>query len=578
MQVAILFYHRSVIKHHRSVIKHNEGILRNNLDDNFEKMHHNGMRPILFDLCFLSALQLAAKERYIIYFSGKDKNAKAALGNEALARRAANQQQTDAYDLPVAAANLQMLRNNDVRIIRTSRWLNAALVETDLGEAQLAKLSAGIQNVQNVTAKAGSVGENKFIENNLPVISASGKTQNKTTAVSFGLATTQNLLLGIDHLHEKGFRGKGVKVAFLDAGYNQMDSVGILDSIFANNRIKATYDFWADTTYVFTSSDHGTSCASLMVGNEPGVFVGTAPDVDLMFALTDDLITETPQDEFNYVAALEWADSLGADIASVSLSYKDFDFPYADYTYSQMDGKTTISTQGAVIAARKGLMIVNGAGNSGFLCAPCDADSVLCVGGADSLRNYDFISSYGPTFDGRVKPDVAAQTAFPWYKNGNSGFYIRPFYSGTSIATPQIAGLAACLKQAHPNASNIQLINAIRQSAHRYNNPDAGTGYGVPNGRVADSLLDVMLNVKETAATINNVSIYPNPANDKVTIEADEMIVAVEIMSLDGKLLLAEPVNAAKTNINIQSLAPGFYLVELRGTSNVISYSKLVKQ
>jgi hypothetical protein len=541
-------------------------------------MQTNRMRSILFTLCFLSVLQLVAKDRYIIYFSGKDGNTKVALGEQALAKRAAANKQTDKYDLPVSATAIRQLENNGVRVIRTSRWLNAALVETDLSEVQLAKLSTNIQDVQNVTAQVTTMGTSKFAEDNLPVVSANTNTQNKATAVSFGLATTQNLLLGIDHLHEKGFRGKDVTVAFLDAGYHHLDSVGVLDSIFANNRIKHTYDFWADTNYVYTGSDHGTSCASLMVGNEPGTFVGTAPDVDLMFALTDDLITETPQDEFNYVAALEWADSLGADIASVSLSYKDFDVPYADYTFSQMDGKTAISTKGAAIAAQKGLLIVNGAGNSGFLCAPCDADSVLCVGGADSLRNYDFISSYGPTFDGRVKPDVAAQTAFPWYKNGNTGFYVRPFYSGTSIATPQIAGLAACLKQAHPNASNIQLINAIRQSAHRYNNPDAGTGYGVPNGRVADSLLDVMLNVKEASAAIRNVSIYPNPANDIVSIEADERISVAEIRSLDGKLLMSERLDSKKETINIQTLSPGFYLMQLRSASNVISHSKLVKQ
>jgi subtilisin family serine protease len=315
-----------------------------------------------------------------------------------------------------------------------------------------------------------------------------------------------------------------------------------------------------------------------MICNDPGIFVGTAPDVDLMFALTDDLTTETPQDEFNYVAALEWADSLGADIVSASLSYKDFDPPFADYSFSQMDGKTTISTKGAVIAARKGLLIVNAAGNSGFLCAPCDADSVLCVGGADSLRNYDLMSSYGPTFDGRVKPDVAAQTKHPYYKSVFWNIFLNPFYSGTSIAAPQISGLAACLKQAHPNATNIQLINAIRQSAHRYNNPDAGTGYGVPNGRVADSLLDVMLNVKEASTVIKNVSVYPNPANDFVNIEADEMISVAEIRSLDGKLLMSERLDAKKGIMNIQALSPGFYLMQLRSASNAISHSKLVKQ
>jgi subtilisin family serine protease len=406
-----------------------------------------------------------------------------------------------------------------------------------------------------------------------------GNSSYKTTGVfNYGYASDQNLLLGIDHLHDQGFTGQNITIAFLDAGFAGFNASPALDSARDANRLIATKDFWTNSPNVFWGSTHGSGVLTEVAGNIPGVFVGMAPHVQILLALTDHVVTETHQDEFNYLLGLEWADSLGADLTSASLSYRLFDQGQGDYSTADMDGKTTIVAQGVKLAARKGMLIVNGAGNDlGFICTPCDADSILCVGGAQTSLAFDGISSGGPTADGRTKPDVAGITS-PVATVDSTGMVNIMFYGGTSSATPLVAGLAACLKQKYPGVTNMQLIQSIKQSGHKAANPDNQLGWGVPNARIADSLLAIVTGVKEPGVKQTELSVFPNPVTELVTISAPTGIREAQVFSLAGQSVATGVSNGTTALADLRHAAPGVYYLKVTTVDGTVFVEKIVRK
>jgi subtilisin family serine protease len=315
--------------------------------------------------------------------------------------------------------------------------------------------------------------------------------QNK---IDYGQTKAQVEILHIDCLHERGFTGKGVTIAHFDDGFDGFDKMEAFAHARKNNLLKGQYDFVFDGDMAYDKiGSHGTNTLSVVNGYLPGSYVGTAFDANILLAHTEDNRTETNQEEHNWREAVDWAVKNGADIITSSLQYNTFDEGQRSYEYKNMDGNTSIATRAADYAAAKGILVVAIQGNFGtqawhYVTAPGDADSVLTVGAMDIRGNKAGFSSFGPTADGRIKPDVMAvgQATIVIDPNGT----IRPG-NGTSFAGPAIAGLVACLKQAHPSRNNMEIIAAVRQSASQYLNPDMvnGYGYGIPDACVADDIL-----------------------------------------------------------------------------------------
>jgi len=324
-----------------------------------------------------------------------------------------------------------------------------------------------------------------------------------------GQTQTQLARLGVPALHDSGYVGTGVLICMLDEGFNYYDQHTSTRSL----PILATRDFvWGGTSVQDTSSDgvlwfpHGEWTLSCIGGNAPGIYLGPACGATYALARTEDAASEKPIEMVNWLMGAEWADSLGADILSSSLGYNLFPDSTGpggaslDITYPMLDGHTTIITRAAEIAAAKGILVVNSAGNDGVdgvnddkICAPADAngDSLIAAGAVDSLGDHAWFSSLGPTYDGRIKPDLAAQGVdvlvagipYPNPAPLDPDAYTR--LNGTSFSCPLIAGLCACLMQARPNWPPTAIILTLRESASQANHPDTLLGYGIPNGPAA---------------------------------------------------------------------------------------------
>jgi subtilisin family serine protease len=254
--------------------------------------------------------------------------------------------------------------------------------------------------------------------------------------------------------------------------------------MYLENRLLGTHDFVDGDDYVYQSSTHGTSVLSTMAAKRPHLLVGTAPDASYYLFRTEDVKGEYRLEEFNWIVAMEYADSLGADIVNSSMGYNQFRDTSMSYTYQDMDGQTTLISRGAALAVAKGLLIVNAIGNDGnkawrYLFAPADVTTVLTVGAVDSFRQSSRFSSRGPSSDGRLKPDIVAQGSSTAYATMTR--YDVALGEGTSYACPVMTGMVASLKSAFPTLQNQLLKEAIFKSSHQANKPDYDQGYGIPN-------------------------------------------------------------------------------------------------
>lgn len=367
----------------------------------------------------------------------------------------------DWYDLPVNPDYLDRLCHEGASIRMHSRWLNAAVVYA--GETDINRISR-LPFVKAVEP----MGEVKTLISAMP--SAAEESYDSTMLIK------QTGRMGADHWKQLQINGKGIRIAIFDAGFTGAERHPAFEYLHQQKKILKTWDFVKGKEFVWHGSTHGTgvwSCIGGMLKDQP---VGLAWDAEFLLARTENAATEPFSEEENWVAAAEWADKNGADIINSSLGYTDKRyFPY------QMDGRSTFVSRGANRAASKGMFVVNAAGNEGsnswsIIGAPADADSVMTVGGVESCCDYHSgFSSFGPTWDKRLKPNVCAQSIVACAEMFGMGTS-----SGTSFASPLVAGFAACAWQYNRQLKNMELFRVIEQAGHLYPYYDYAHGYGIP--------------------------------------------------------------------------------------------------
>ena len=435
----------------------------------------------------------AVTKKYLIEFTDKNnspysiQNPTEFLSTRAIERRQRQNIPITSSDFPVNPDYLQGLKSFTLDIIHTSKWLNMALVLAD--EAIMERIKR-LKFVKSVTY----VGENSGPR---LILRRSGKSRDESpagekTEDEYGFAEFQNTSINVNSLHEQNYRGKGILIAVLDGGFSNADIMPFFDKVRSEKRFYKHKDFVEGDDYVFETSSHGSQVLSVMAANIPNVLVGSAPDASYVCLKTEDNSGEYRAEECNWISALEYADSLGADIINSSLGYTTFSDASMNYSYKNLDGKTSIATQAAEFAFTKGMIVVNSVGNEGntpwkYLDVPADGKNVLAVGATDEAGYKTKFSSYGPTPDGRIKPDVSALG-----KNISvASIYGTKVKStkGTSFSSPLVAGAIASLWQAVPNRTNAEIIQAIKLSADRAARPNNELGYGIPDFGLALELL-----------------------------------------------------------------------------------------
>lgn len=442
------------------------------------------------------------------------------LSQRAINRRTKYGIAIDSTDLPVTPSYITQIRNvPNVTLLNVSRWLNAVTIQTSDAAAITAINSLPfVQIVAGLAARPTEVTNtfrNKFeLEETFSDLPVLQRTEGITADYfNYGTSSFNEIHLhNGEFLHNIGLRGQGMQIAMLDNGFNNYTILKAFDSVNLNGQVLGTWDFVAREQNVSNDGSHGMNCFSTIAANIPGQFIGKAPKANFWLYQTEDNSSETPVEEFNWVCGAERADSSGADIISSSLGYYDFDNATLNYVYANMNGNSTISVIGADLSAKKGMIPFLAAGNEGgnawhFLITPSDGDSVVAVGAVNTAGIVGGFSSYGPSSDGQIKPDIASVgVAAIVQTTGNTV----GTSNGTSFACPNMAGLGTILWQGFPEFNNMKIVRALQQAGSKFTTPDNRIGYGIPNMKTAFANLLVDYAASSSTVTGCRVSVSWN--------------------------------------------------------------------
>ena len=398
------------------------------------------------------------------------------LSHRAVERRKRQGLSVDSTDLPVSPHYIQMVSKEGVSIVGKSRWQNTLLVRMkDSTLISSIRQLPCVKDCKLVWLSPDSITPDTRINYH-----ETFEPHDSIANEIYGTAADQIYNLKGDQLHKAGFQGKGMMIAVIDGGFKNADVIPELKKI----DIRGWRDFVSpDDPQLFADTDHGTKVLSTMGTYRPHIFIGTAPKASYWLLRSEDQQTEQEVEEDYWTMAAEFADSAGVDIISSSLGYNEYDNHLGDYRLRDLDGKTALISRTASMLADKGIILINSAGNLGMgpwkkITFPADAQDILTVGAVNNDRKNAPFCGVGPTQDGRVKPDVTALGS-PASLISGRGTIIRDM--GTSFSTPIVAGLVACLWQALPDKTALEIINLVRQTSSQYQYPDNVYGYGIPN-------------------------------------------------------------------------------------------------
>ena len=529
---------------------------------------------LIFIFCVAGIAQ-AQVNRYMVFFTDKSETPYSVsapeefLSDRALARRERQNISVTEQDLPVDPAYVQYIRDVDgVTVLYKTKWMNGVLVECDVTNVSTLEALSFVANVEYVAPGAR------------PSAGGRIRSSNKFKGVSSVAEATdvQLELMGADHMHAAGYRGEGMLIAIMDAGFIGADTISFFKHVFDENRFDAatSYDFVSGGSNVFRHNNHGTHVWSTIGAYKNQEFTGGAYNANFVLFVTEHAPTEYRVEEYNWLFAAERADSLGVDVINTSLGYTTFDDSNMNYSSSDMNGETTVITQAANIAASKGMAVVVSAGNEGqgsatTIGAPSDSEYVLAVGAVTASGTISSFSSIGPSADGRIKPDVAAMgTGVSIIKNnGQLGSA-----NGTSFSGPLTAGLVTGVWQMLPELTVQQLFDTIRASASQSSNPDFLLGYGIPNF--------ISIITATEGELQNNVRIFPNPATREIFIEFSERTSREQFqLSLTDARGISHTaplstVDDLKFSLDISTQQSGLYILQVLQGNNVSTY-KIIK-
>lgn len=484
------------------------------------------MRYLILALLTIVSVELSAQplNKYWVQFKDKKGTPYSVFKpQEFLSPRAIERRQrlgilVDEMDLPVSPQYISELKKKGVAIYSVSKWFNAVTIYVE--DKDVIEEISNLPFVINVEA-TGRYRKPRPIRKR-----KNRDYQNKYPQINnyYGYGWNQISMLNGHSLHQIGYRGDGMLIAILDGGFVNFDISPFFDSLRAENRVLESRDFVDNDNWAYEASNHGFNVVSTISGNLPGLLVGTSPDATVVCIRTEEVGSELRIEEDNWIAGAEYADSLGVDVINSSLGYISFDKSRMTYSYQDMDGNTARISIGADIASKKGILVVNSAGNEGngswrYIGAPADADSVMAIGAVNRNEEKAGFSSFGPTRDGRIKPSVSARgaktiVATPTYRVDST--------DGTSFSSPVMAGMVTSLWQAFPYKTNMEIKRAVELSGDLAANPNNSLGHGIP---------DIM----KAYQYLSNESIALNSVNDKPIVVPNPFIEFFDIV-LKGEM------------------------------------------
>lgn len=529
-------------------------------------------------LLFLLIFNLGfSQEDAWVYFSDKPNaanylaNPLTMLTQRSLDRRTAQGITLDDLDVPIAQTYIdQVIAATGITVKAKSKWLNALHVrgtQTDIQALTNLSFVSSIEFAnQALNARLSSTNTSNPIN----------KSMNVEVTFNYGTSANQVQMLNGHLLHQQNFTGAGKIIAVLDSGFQNVNIVNPFQRLFTNNLILGGYNYVNQSTNVYDLHNHGTMVLSCMGGFVDGQLVGTAPDAQYYLYVTEDVASENPVEESYWVEAAEEADRLGVDVITSSLGYFGYDNPSYSHTYSQMTGNQAFASRGANIAFTRGIVVIASAGNSGttadpYVGVPGEATNVLAIGAVKADESYATFSSIGPSYDGRVKPDIMAQGQAAVVSN-TSGAIVTA--NGTSFSGPIMAGMITSFWSAVPNLTAAEVVQIVKQSADRYTAPTNQFGYGIPDFQLA------LTNALFTQNFDNELfSIYPNPIKNviTITIPSESINTTFYLYNNLGQKVNEILITSTIQIINVENLTSGIYFYAF-STKNKTIQGKLVKQ
>lgn len=532
-------------------------------------MKRAGIILLFFSIAISLTAQIAPG-KYFVEFTDKNNNPYSIdrpwefLTQRALDRRTAQGITYTETDLPVTPSYIAGVAAVGVTPLVQVKWLNGLIIACS--DPTLIPVIEALPYVNGVYKSGGREGGVKGPDKlAVPVY------------YDYGESGNQIRMMNGDKLHQEGYQGQGKVIAVLDAGFAGADTIPVFDSLWANGQILGSFNFVNPGVSVFGSHPHGTMVLSTMGSLLPGQLIGTAPKADYWLLRTEDGSSEYIIEEYNWVAGAAFADSVGADVINSSLGYTEFDDTTQNHTCADMDGNTTPATRGANLAAQRGIVVVNSAGNEGgssWMCvgAPSDGTDVLAIAAVDSNGQYAPFSSWGRIEGNYVKPNVAAQgamTVVSW----TDGTIVRS--NGTSFSSPLVAGMTASFWSARPEltASNIRAM--VEQSASHYTAPDTLTGYGIPD------FYKILSSGPSLVREEGSLSVYPNPFTASLTLLITSPVPArliTGVWTVRGEqVFTSEPITVRRgenrVEINLPgNLSQGLYLLKISDQNGRLSF------
>ncbi len=541
------------------------------------------MRHIFVSIIFLSLSlslfsQKVADNAYWFYFTDKQENSYsidqpgAFLSQRSIDRRAWQSLPVNETDLPVSQAYLDSLETLGLEIKHVSKWLNGALVLSQ--DSLLIDSLYQFSFIDSTRWQADF--ENAYFPD-LPSQDRFEPAYKIPPSYAYGYSQQQIDQIRVNYLHQKGYTGNGVHISVMDVGFSSMPELPSFEELYNDGRVLATKDFIDGTADVYKSHTHGTNVSSLIVAEWPDSLMGTAPDATLILANTEDGASETKIEEFAWIEAAEWADSLGTDIINTSLGYTEFDNEATNYSYKDMDGTTAFISMASAMTAEKGIVCVTSAGNSGndpwyYIGTPGDARNILTVGAIDKLGNIANFSSRGPTYDRRIKPEIVAMGVQAALQSSNGSPALG---NGTSFSSPLIAGAVASLWQAYPSMTATDLMQSIIESGDRKKTPDSIYGYGVPD---FGATFHAITNAPNSIIS-EQLKAYPNPFKDYFNIELPLNLSGefqIAIYDIQGRIIYSS-LETVPARISTGTISSGMFIIEVKNRdysyrSRIIKY------